>query len=174
MNIRTILQNYKKILSNIPTYILEAAQGTKDEETWSPKSGIETTMVAQMRMNIDGTITRYNEQSKETGKIADWLMKYGWKPGGHGLQRRHLQHHRLASRPHCVRRGVGVPSRGQAHRRSLIETPKSRVSPPHLHLQHVYICGLVGQQPARYSAYELCTVFYGEEGTRTGCLYCRL
>ena len=45
-----------------------------------PKSAIETMMIANSRMEIDGTITIYGEPDRAPRKIAEWLMKYGWKP----------------------------------------------------------------------------------------------
>ena len=58
---------------------MEAARGTK-EETWGPKSAKEATTIAKMRMNIDGTITRYEDKNQGEGKIEDWLTRHGWRP----------------------------------------------------------------------------------------------
>ena len=79
VNISMMLQNYKKILSKIPSYILEAARGRK-EKTRGPKSAIETMTVASLRMEIDGSITRYEVPEGGPRKISEWIQRHGWEP----------------------------------------------------------------------------------------------
>ena len=74
-----MLQNYKKILSCIPEYILEAARGRK-QATFGPRNITESLRIASLRMEIDGTTTTYQTPRTGEGKIAEWLTKYGWKP----------------------------------------------------------------------------------------------
>ena len=36
--------------------------------------------IAPLRMEIDGTITRYEVPKGGPGKISDWIRRYGWEP----------------------------------------------------------------------------------------------
>ena len=75
----TLIENYKRILGAIPKYLIEAARGNK-KETIGPRNIVESTRIASHRMDIDGTVTKYPNQSQRSGRIAEWLERHGWEP----------------------------------------------------------------------------------------------